>query len=526
MRWLVKRLGVGAETVFSRSLHLFVVLLFSIASVPEAQAVDLELGAMRKAIFKIRVISQEPDYRRPWAYKPVVSSTGTGFYIGEQGILTNAHVVAQGKFISVLKDGDDRPVSARVKFIAHDCDLALLEVVDPNFFSDVDALQFDEIPEVRQTVYTIGYPTGGEQVSVTQGVVSRISYRRYVHTGTDSHLLIQVDSAINPGNSGGPVIQGKKVVGVAFQTQTSAENTGYIIPIPVVNRFLRDITDGRYDGHPVQGFWVMNDALESAAAREYHKIRDSDGGVKVSKVAYYSPLFDKLKPGDIILSIDGQPIGVDGKVSIFDERLSFRALYDLKQVGDEVEFEILRKDERMNLKVPLKAQGDFYDPGETYEVRPRFLVFAGHIFTALSRSFLQGWGRGWASEAPLILRYIHSYFPILENFRNTRDVIILADRLPHAVNTHAGPYLEEVLESFNNQPVPSLEKLAEEIEKSSGEFMTFKFWEKPLPYILNAKGARAADPEINSQYKLPLNRWFGDRTNDGATANFEGKGGR
>lgn len=494
--------------------------LFGLSS--RAAALDLELGAMRKAIFKIRVISQEPDYRQPWTYKHVVSATGTGFYIGEQGILTNAHVVAQGKFISVLKDGDDRPVSARVKFIAHDCDLALIEVVDPQYFHDVEPLKLDEIPEVRQTVYTIGYPAGGEQLSVTQGVVSRISYRRYVHTGTDSHLLIQVDSAINPGNSGGPVVQGKKVVGVAFQTQTTAENTGYIIPTPVVNRFLQDIADGRYDGHPVQGFWVMEEALQNAATRAFHGLKEGEGGVKVSRVAYFSPLNGLILPGDILLAIDDQPIGVDGKLSLFNERLSLRALYDLKQVGDEVEFFVLRKGEKKTIKVPLKAQGQFYDPGETYEIRPRFMVFAGHVFTSLSRSYLQGWGRGWGSEAPMLLRYIHSYFPLIEDFKKSRDVIVLADRLPHAVNTHAGPYIEEVLEGVNGHKVSSLEELAEVIEKDNSEFLVFKFWKKPLPYVINGKKARAADAEINSQYKLPLNKWLGDRSNDGATANWEG----
>lgn len=493
---------------------------FGIAS--HAGAIDLELGAMRKAIFKIRVISQEPNYRQPWAYKQVVSSTGTGFYIGNQGILTNAHVVAQGKFISVLKDGDDRPVSARVKFIAHDCDLALIEVMDPEFFHDVEPLELDEIPEVRQTVYTIGYPAGGEQLSVTQGVVSRISYRRYVHTGTDSHLLIQVDSAINPGNSGGPVVQGKKVVGVAFQTQTTAENTGYIIPTPVVNRFLQDIADGRYDGHPVQGFWVMEEALENAATQAFHGIKPGDGGVKVSKIAYFSPLSGKILPGDILLSIDGQTIGVDGKLNMFDERLSFRALYDLKQVGDEVDFVVLRKGEKKAIKVTLKAQGKFYDPGETFEIRPRFLVFAGHVFTAMSRSYLQGWGRGWGSDAPLLLRYVHSYFPVLKQFKNSRDIIVLSDRLPHAVNTHAGSYIEEILIGVNGQRVDSLEQLSEILQKDSAEFLVFNFWEKPLPYVVNSKNARVADPEIVKQYKLPLSSWLGDRTNDGATANWEG----
>ena len=64
---------------------------------------------------------------------------------------------------------------------------------------------------------TYGFPAGGEQISYTRGVVSRIEVEGYVHIGNRAFLAVQTDAAINPGNSGGPVIQDDKVVGVAFE---------------------------------------------------------------------------------------------------------------------------------------------------------------------------------------------------------------------------------------------------------------------------------------------------------------------
>ena len=93
-----------------------------------------------------------------------------------------------------------------------------------------------------------GYPKGGEQISFTE-VLSHVLDIVDMHIQVFKHLLIQVDSAINSGNSGGPVNMRDKVVGVAFQSY-NAENTGYIIPTPVINHFLDDIKDGQYDGHP------------------------------------------------------------------------------------------------------------------------------------------------------------------------------------------------------------------------------------------------------------------------------------
>ncbi len=503
-------------------MRFFLPLLFATLWASDLLAVNL--STMRNSLFKIHVVSQTPNYEQPWTQDSVRGSSGTGFYIGKEGILTNAHVVADGKFITVQRDGDDKPMTARVRFIAHDCDLALLEVSDPNYFRGMTPLQFADFPEVRASVNTIGYPTGGEQLSVTQGVVSRVSYRRYVHTGADSHLLVQVDAAINPGNSGGPVIQKEKVVGVAFQSQAAAENTGYIIPTPVVKRFLNDIKDGHYDGHPVQGFWYMEGALENAATREFHKLKKGDGGVKISQVAPYSPAKGVLVPGDILLSIDGKSIGVDGKIVMFNERLSFRAFYDLKQRGDKVHLEILRDGVRKKLEFVLQAKDLFYDPGLKYTLRPRYFTVGGLVFSALSRNYLQEWGKNWTFDAPLILRFVQTFATDLKLFQGKRDIVVLSERLAHPVNTYAGPFMEEILLKLNGQVINSVEDIARIIDADKSEFLIFEFLDQQTPLVLERKAALEANASIMQQYQIPLAKWFGSEQEDGATADWEGEG--
>ena len=81
--------------------------------------------------------------------------------------------------------------------------LATLAIDDGRFWEGVVPLSFGSMPSLQDEVAVVGYPEGGEGVSITQGVVSRIKIQRYVHSGT-SLLAIQIDAAINPGNSGGP----------------------------------------------------------------------------------------------------------------------------------------------------------------------------------------------------------------------------------------------------------------------------------------------------------------------------------
>ena len=109
--------------------------------------------------------------------------------------------------------------------------------------------------------------SAAQDVSSTAGIVSRIESRSYVHSGVDSHLVVQTDAAINPGNSGGPVVQDGRVVGVAFQGYPGAENMGFFIPIPIVRHFLDDLKDGRYDGFPDSGLDTMP-LLSPALRRE------------------------------------------------------------------------------------------------------------------------------------------------------------------------------------------------------------------------------------------------------------------
>jgi S1-C subfamily serine protease len=502
----------------TRLLPLLITMLWA------ADLFAVNLGSMRKALFKIHVISQTPNFEQPWTQDPVRGSSGTGFYIGKEGILTNAHVVANGKFITVQRDGDDRPMTARVRFIAHDCDLALLEVSDPNYFKGITPLQFADFPEVREMVNTVGYPTGGEQLSITQGVVSRVSYRRYVHTGSDSHLLVQVDAAINPGNSGGPVLQKDKVVGVAFQSQSSAEATGYIIPTPVVKRFLSDIKDGTYDGHPVQGLWYMEGALENAATREYHKLKKGEGGVKISEIANYSPAKGVLLPGDILLTIDGKTIGVDGKIVMFNERLSLRALYDLKQRGDKIKLEILRDGARKKIELVLNAKEKFYEPGLKYSIRPRYTIVGGLVFSGLTRNYLQEWGKSWAYDAPLVLRYVQNFATDLPEFRGKRDIVVLSERLAHPVNTYAGPFMEEILLRLNGQEINSVEDIPRIVAAEKGDFLIFEFLAQDTPLVLDRAAAVEADKGIIQQYQVPMASWFGKESDDAATANWEVEG--
>src|SRR5438094_3524194 len=174
-------------------------------------------GPVQKSLVRITATSVEPDYKAPWNAGGLERGVGAGFVLDGNRIMTNAHVVSNSRYLTVEREGDPNKYRARVLFVAHDCDLALVTVDAPNFFKNMVPLKFGGIPELESTVSAYGYPIGGERMSVTTGIVSRIDFQLYTHSAIDQHLAIQISAQINPGNSGGPVMQNAKVVGVAFQ---------------------------------------------------------------------------------------------------------------------------------------------------------------------------------------------------------------------------------------------------------------------------------------------------------------------
>lgn len=124
---------------------------------------------------------------------------------------------------------------AKVLHINHVCDLAMVTVPDDAFWEGLPVLEVAaEVPSLDERVMVLGYPMGGETISVTRGIVSRITTLIYDENKAFQRrlpelLAVQIDAAINSGNSGGPVLrENGQLVGVAFSGYAgSADNIGY-----------------------------------------------------------------------------------------------------------------------------------------------------------------------------------------------------------------------------------------------------------------------------------------------------------
>jgi serine protease Do len=273
-----------------------------------------------------------------------VRGQGSGFIVSADGtILTNAHVVRDAKDVTV-KLTDRREFQAKVLGADPKTDVAVLKI---------DAKNLPTVPlgstrdlQVGQWVLAIGSPFGFEN-SVTAGVVSA----KGRSLPDDSFVpFIQTDVAVNPGNSGGPLFNARgEVVGInsqIFSRTGGYQGLSFAIPIDLAIKIKDQIVATGKASHARLGVAIQE--VNQALADSFKL--DKPEGALVSNVDAGGPA-DKagLKTGDVIRSVNGQPIVASGDLP---------ALIGQSTPGDKVTLEVWRQGKREELTARLGDAND------------------------------------------------------------------------------------------------------------------------------------------------------------------------
>ena len=459
------------------------------------------LGAAYRGIVKVEVVNRVPDYETPWQSGSFGRGTGTGFLVAPGLFMTNAHVVANAEKIDISLFADARSIPAVVKFVAHDADLALLEIADTSAFDGVPCLEFsEEMPQLEDTVRAIGYPIGGNRLSVTRGIVSRIDTIAYAHPRNIAHLALQVDAAINPGNSGGPVLKGDKVIGVAFQGLLQANSTGYVIPMPVIRHFLQDVADGHYDGYVEMGAQFIS--MENKAMRRHYGLPDNGIGCLVADVVKGGASDGPLRPGDVVMAVNGRPVDSTAMIELDGVRVRLEELAERSFAGNKVSFTILRENEIQETEVTLAPLSSIRVLSRRYDEQPRYIVFGGLVFQPLEFNVVQ------AHQIP-------SGNVMVELDRFTRggesavkeDLVLLTRSLPDEVNTRVEDTGRGLVTKVNGVEIKGMEHLHSLLYPAEGttrpDYTVIEIADAPRPIVIDNAAVDAANTRISERYNIP-----------------------
>ena len=462
------------------------------------------------SIVTIHCTHREPDYLIPWQNMHQSTSTSSGFVITIDGkddnrrIMTNAHSVEYGSIVQVQKRGDSQKYLALVEAIGQECDLALLKLENQEFWDNLVGLEFGSLPELQDEVEVLGYPTGGSSLSVTSGVVSRIEVQEYAQAG--AHLLaMQIDAAINAGNSGGPVVDlDGKVVGVAFQSLTSAENIGYVVPVPIVQHFLENIRrNGKFRGFC--GLGMRLSTLENESFRKslgmLPKGLPPYTGIRIRDLAPMSQAKDILQPGDVILELDTIDVANDGKIPFrTGERVALLSYLQTKFAGDLVALKLLRNGTPVEVQAPVAIMQDLV-PSQWNSQPPPYLIVGGLVFTTLSCPYLkqaEAFEDFVSDELSYLLGFVN------RSVKQSQDqVVIMCQVLAHSTNLGYDKLTDLHLTKCNGVEIRNLQQIHKLLfETLDDEFVTLEFAPEGRMIVLERSSLQQATEDVCEEHSI------------------------
>jgi S1-C subfamily serine protease len=452
---------------------------------------------MKKSIVKIFMTQQTPNFYNPWTHIAPSSHTGSGAIItvnGKKRIITNAHVVTNQTYLQVKRQGMPEKFEAKLEFVAHDGELALLSVLDEKFFEGAETLELGEVPHQERRVKIYGFPVFGDHLSISEGIVSRIEYSEYIHVRRQN-LVIQTDAAINAGNSGGPAIIDGKIVGVAFQNTPNAEGLNDLIPANLVRRFLADIKDGKYHGIPALN--IETQIMESKFLRRFCKLPENESGVMVKRVVEDSE-GSKFKPKDVLTKIGDFDIANDGTVVFREgERVYYRYAVSLYQMDKPINIEIYRNGKKQIIRIKAEPSKE-HVRGPLYETLPSYYINGGLVFTDLTENYMDLWPK----RPPTSYEKERALLPSVKR----KHVVALLRVLAHQINEGFQDTINEIVIRINNRNLSEFK----DVIKAFRHPINGKYHEIVLEgeevIILPVKGLKKANKEIQGIYNYPKDR--------------------
>ena len=431
-----------------------------------------------RSVVKVIASLHYPDPYRPWAKHGPQEATGSGVVISGKRILTNSHVVKHTASSSCSSTNRAKRVASAVA-AAPGMDLAVLKLDDESAFDGHPPLPVNlTLPRLQQAVFAYGYPTGGEELSITRGIVSRIEFDNY-YLGVEG-LRVQVDAAINPGNSGGPVVADGQLIGIAFSRLDKSDNIGYIIPTEEIFALPQGHRGWpiRWQAHPARGDPEPGEPDASPRL----KLDKKSTGVLVRKIHRPEASYP-LKVDDVLTKIGGDSIDNLGMVRIDGDRAEVPVSGSALAHDGRLPVTVLRKGVETKLEVPVDS-----DPRRLFrdldEQTLSYFIFGPLVFTEASEEYVRSMASYIErSGSGGTLRMLYTGNPAFARygedpgFPGERIVIVPSPMFSHKIGRgYRDPYTQAVSE-VNGVRIRNLKHLIELLR----ETRPTRSWNSPSP---------------------------------------------
>lgn len=450
--------------------------------VPEPPAVVEEVTESAdhtKSVVRITATRQRWNPGQPWEKQAPRKRRSLGAIIEGEQIITTAEMIADATFIELETTDGLKRIAANPIAVDYEANLALLEVEaseNGDFFDSLTPLKIASTPPVPGDMLKIIQVEDNGNPITTCGPVQSVDVVSSF-LSSQFFLTYEVKASMQSAASSFtlPVLFEGELAGL-LTSYNSKDQLSDVSSTEVLNQFLKDASDGEYQGFPSLG--VSTSSTEDTNFREYLQLSDEVGGIYVSKIVKGGSAEKAgLEVGDVITKADSFPID---RLGYFEHERYGRLFWShlvrgSKATGETTSLEILRDGELQVLEVTLERRSvdEQLVPSYTFGKAPNYLIKGGMVFQELSQPLLESFGEEWQTRAPLDL---------LNAWQNPSDYEEDADRIVFLAGVIATPatvgyeplrnlIVEEVngvairdmkglLEAFNNPPADGLHAIA------------------------------------------------------------------
>lgn len=455
------------------------------------------------SLLKVNVTYQGYNLQIPWQKESPRGRRGLGVVLEGNRVLVTGEMVADATYIELELPDSGQKHPARVLAVDYEANLALLTSATPEkeaaFFAGRSPIALDTSARIGDQLAVWQTGRVGELIT-SPLILSKVMIQGYAVENAAFIVYETIGIIRQEGNSFTlPVVKGGRLVALLLRYDSKNQVTT-LIPAPMIDHFLKDVADGKYDGFPSLGVEFQFTLDEQF--REYLGLKPDQPGVYISGVQKGASADQAgVKKGDILLSINGAQI--DSRGDYQDPQFGPLSVSHIVRgrsfVGDNVEMKVLREGKELTLsgKLTRKQPDDYLVRPYLIDKGPKYVLSGGLLFQELTRPYLNSFGSDQQSGALLRLARIANTPDEFEK-SGRKKVVFLSAILPTQSTQGYERMSGQVVTEVNGVKITELADVATALKSPKDGLHTIQLREFPYTLYLDAQKVERDNAQLTN----------------------------
>lgn len=455
---------------------------------------------VKASVVRINSTQQSWNPWQPWEKNPPRRCRALAAIVGPQRVLTTSELVSDATYLEFESADGTRFAPAKVIAVDYEANLALLgpaaEHEGTAMFANTVPFEVTTPPKIGSSLEILQLEDNGLTL-LTPGTLQSIDVAANFLPG-HNFLTYMVKASMQSAASSYslPVLHAGKLAGV-LTSYNSKDQLCDVTSTDIVARFLEEATDGQYAGFPSLGVTIAR--TEDASLRQWLQLADDQGGLYIKSVRKGGAAASAgVKPGDVLLAVDGQTIDRRG----YYEHPNYGSLSwghlirGQKSTGASVTLALLREGKPLELKATLTREEESTRlvPNHRFDKAPNYLLKGGLVFQELSRPILESFGEDWPSRAPLNLL---DTYENPEKYQESMDrVVFLSGVIPTPATIGYERLRNLIVRKVNGKNIKNMKSLIAAFAGNPGTLHAIEFAEENLTVYLDEAVSSSVDAQL------------------------------